>query len=178
MAAERFFGATYANDPAGWAKDKLDIRLWSKQREIAESVAKNRYTAVRSCHDGGKSFGAALIGCWWMDTHQLGEAFMVSTAPTAPQVTVILWREIQRMHAKGKLAGRINMGSIPEWWVGKEQIAYGRKPSDYDESGFQGVHSRYPLIIIDEAVGIPKQLWDAVDALATNTNARVLAIGN
>jgi len=178
LVAERFFGTSYLHDPTAWAQEKLGVHLWSKQQEIAESVVKHRYTAVRSSHDGGKSFVAAILSLWWNDVHTLGDSFVVSTAPTATQVTVILWREIQRWHARGKLAGRINMGSIPEWWVDKEQIAYGRKPSDYDASGFQGVHALYPLIIIDEACGIPKQLWTAVDALATNINARVLAIGN
>jgi hypothetical protein len=70
------------------------------------------------------------------------------------------------------------MGRIPEWKIGKALVGYGRKPADYDETGFQGVHCRYPLILVDEAAGIPEQLWTAVDALATNESARVLAIGN
>jgi hypothetical protein len=32
--------------------------------------------------------------------------------------------------------------------------------------------------LVDEACGVPKSIFDAVDALATNSNARVLAIGN
>ena len=70
------------------------------------------------------------------------------------------------------------MGRVPEWKIGKELVGYGRKPADYDESGFQGIHQRYVLVIVDEAAGIPEQLWTAVDALATNESARVLAIGN
>ena len=31
---------------------------------------------------------------------------------------------------------------------------------------------------MDEACGVPKSIFDAVDSLATNENARVLAIGN
>jgi hypothetical protein len=31
---------------------------------------------------------------------------------------------------------------------------------------------------VDEACGVPKSIFDAVDSLATNSNARVLAIGN
>jgi hypothetical protein len=33
-------------------------------------------------------------------------------------------------------------------------------------------------ILVDEACGVPKSIFDAVDALATNSNARVLVIGN
>jgi hypothetical protein len=61
---------------------------------------------------------------------------------------------------------------------GKELVAFGRKPADHDQSAFQGIHALYPLIAVDEARGVPKSIFDAVDALATNSNARVLAIGN
>jgi hypothetical protein len=45
-------------------------------------------------------------------------------------------------------------------------------------STFQGIHNRYVLVVIDEAGGVPKWLYDAVDTLVTNVHARVLAIGN
>jgi hypothetical protein len=34
------------------------------------------------------------------------------------------------------------------------------------------------LVVLDEACGIPVWLWNAVDSIVTNDNARVLAIGN
>jgi hypothetical protein len=42
----------------------------------------------------------------------------------------------------------------------------------------RSIHALNPLILVDEACGVPKSIFDAVDALATNSNARVLAIGN
>jgi hypothetical protein len=32
----------YVNDPVGWVQDRLGEFFWSKQREIAEAVAKYR----------------------------------------------------------------------------------------------------------------------------------------
>lgn len=169
----------YLRDPIGWVRDKLGEHLWGKQREIAESVRDNRYTAVQSCHDAGKSFTASRLVSWWLSVHPHGEAFAVTTAPTAPQVSAILWREIRRAHRKGKLHGYITSGAVPEWKLeGGEPIGYGRKPADDDQAAFQGIHATYPLIVVDEAGGVPKNLFDAVDALATNENARVLSIGN
>ncbi|KAB2347338.1 hypothetical protein [Actinomadura rudentiformis] len=169
----------YRTDPVGWVRDKLGEHLWSKQAEIASSVVANRYTAVQSCHDAGKSFIASRLTCWWLDVHPPGEAFVVTTAPTAPQVSAILWREIGKAHKKGRLTGRITGGTVPEWKLADgEIVAYGRKPADYDQAAFQGIHARYVLVIVDEACGVPKSLFDAVDALATNEAARVLAIGN
>src|SRR5689334_21909403 len=98
-AAKRFFAPTYLDDPTQWAYDRLDgVHFWSMQRRIAQSVVKNRYTSVRSAHDGGKSFLCACLACWWLDAHPVGESFVVSTAPTGAQVSAILWREIERLH--------------------------------------------------------------------------------
>lgn len=170
----------YESNPVAWVKDRLGEHLWSKQAEIARSVVRNRYTAVPSCHDAGKSFGAARLVAWWLDTHPPGEAFVVTTAPTAAQVEAILWREIGKAHRKGDLTGYITSGSVPAWKLhdGGEIVAYGRKPADYDQAAFQGIHARYVLVVIDEAGGVPRSLYDAADSLATNEHARVLAIGN
>lgn len=169
----------FLSDPVGWVETRLGEQLWSAQAEIARSVVDHRYTAVQSCHDSGKSFIASRLAAWWLDVHPPGEAFVVTTAPTAMQVSAILWREISKAHKKGRLFGRITGGPVPEWKLPDgEIIAYGRKPADYDPAAFQGIHARFVLVVIDEACGVPRQLFDAVDALATNEAARVLAIGN
>lgn len=166
----------HADNPAYWVKDVLGEHLWSKQVEIAESVRDNRYTAVHSAHDTGKSFVASRVVAWWLSTHEPGEAFVVSTAPSYSQVRAILWREIRAAHKKGRLRGRTNQ---TEWWMDSAIVGYGRRPEDCDvATAFSGIHARYVLVVADEASGIPKGLWDAVDTLVTNEDSRVLAIGN
>lgn len=172
----------YLHDPAGWIDARLHEHLWSKQREIAQSIVDHRYTAVQSCHSAGKSYMGSRIACWWLAEHKQGEAFAVTTAPSQTQVDAILWREIRRAHRKGDLAGRITLDA--HWYMGdNELVAYGRKPADYIDAekaatAFQGIHDPFVLVILDEACGIPEWLWTAVDSLATNEDARVLAIGN
>ncbi|MFI2426514.1 hypothetical protein ACH5A7_20860 [Streptomyces sp. NPDC018955] len=165
----------YQDNPVGWVQERLGQVVWSKQREIMLSIRDNRRTAVRSCHGVGKSHTASLVASWWLDTHPPGEAFVVTSAPTFAQVRAILWRYIRRVHRRGNLAGRVNQ---TEWHMEDELVAFGRKPADHDESAFQGIHARYVLVILDEACGIPGQLWVAADALTTNSDCRILAIGN
>jgi hypothetical protein len=175
----------YASDPVRWAQQKLGLYLWSKQKEILESVRDNMYTAVQSAHGTGKSFSASIAGSWWLDSHELGQAFLISTAPSWAQVQAILWREMRRRHREGGLPGRITLDC--HWHGGysgkqggsdEELIGMGRKPQDYDENTFQGIHARYFMALLDEAGGIDEWLWDAVLSLATNENSRILAIGN
>lgn len=165
----------YRADPVGWVERRLKEHLWSRQRQIIESVRDHRYTAVPSCFATGKSFTAARTVGWWLDTNPAGDAFAVTTAPTFPQVRAILWREIRRAHKKGGLRGSVNQ---TEWWLDDEIVAFGRKPADTDPAAFQGIHARQVLVVLDEAAGIPKELWDAVDGLVANEDSRVLAIGN
>lgn len=171
----------YASDPSQWIKERLDKHLTVQQDEICQSVAENRYTAVPSAHDLGKSFIASGIAAHWIDAHPLGEAFVVTTATTDAQVKAILWKEIGRRHREGGLRGRITLDA--KWMIsygtGVEELAgMGRKPADYDPTAFQGIHERFVLVIIDEAGGVPRAIFEAVDTLVTNENARVLAIGN
>ncbi|GHI91734.1 hypothetical protein [Streptomyces olivaceus] len=165
----------YGADPVRWVRERLRQAVWSKQGKILEAVRDHRRTAVRSSHGIGKSWSAALVACWWLDTHPPGEAFVVSTAPTFAQVRAILWRYIRKHHKSAGLPGRVNQ---TEWIIDDELVGYGRKPANEDESGFQGIHARYVLVIIDEACGVPEQLWTAADALATGPDCRILAIGN
>lgn len=46
---------SYRLNPPGWAKDVLGVHLWSKQREITESVRDHKRTVVASCHGSGKA---------------------------------------------------------------------------------------------------------------------------
>ena len=165
----------YRDDPVGFIQDKLGVFLWSKQREIAESVRDNPRTVVHSAHSTGKSFLAARIMAWFMATSYPQETFVVSTAPTYNQVRAILWRELRRAHASGDLVGRMNQ---TEWHIADELVAMGRKPADYDEVAFQGIHAPRVLVVLDEAAGIPSNLWDAAESIATSDASRILAIGN
>lgn len=165
--------------PELWIRDRLGEVTWSKQREVLVSVVRNRRTAVRSCHEVGKSWLAGRIASWWLDAHPPGTAFVVTTAPTNPQIKAILWREIGRAFTKGKLAGRVNQS---EWYMsvnGKEEIVgFGRKPDDYDPAAFQGIHAIYVLVIVDEANGVRGPLHEAAESLIANDESKIVMIGN
>jgi hypothetical protein len=167
--------ARWFNDPVGFTEDHLLGFLWSKQRDVCRSVAANRRTAVKSCHDVGKTRTAATLAAWWLSTRPASDAFLITTAPTWPQVRNLLWREIRRIHAQGRLPGELN---LTEWWINEQLVGFGRKPDDQNAVGIQGVHARYVLVILDEASGVAKSIWDAVDTLIANDDSRILAIGN
>lgn len=182
--AAKYSGPNYAQDVAAWARHKLGVYLYSLQRDIGNDQSKN--VLVRSCHDSGKTFLAAVKACHWLDTHPQRESRVVSTAPTNAQIRGLLWNEINTLYDRAMerykaglidapLPGEVNQ---TEWWIGNYQAGVGRKPGDYDQTHMSGWHARHLLVIVDEADGIPADLWGALDTLMTNVGSRLFAIGN
>lgn len=173
---------SYRTDPVSWARDVLGIHMWSKQVEICESVKRNKRTVVASCHSSGKSLVSSVLSCWWVAVHPPGSAIVISTAPTYRQVNAILWEEMRKHHRTAEALGLPLPGSITGSDVWKlpngQMVGMGRKPKDGDSHAFQGIHRRYVLVIIDEAAGVPEELWTGVEAITTTANSRILAIGN
>lgn len=165
--------------PEQWVEERLQEIVWSKQREVLNAIEKHRRVAVISCHEIGKSWLAGRIAAWWLDAWPVGSAFVVTTAPSNPQIKAILWKEIGRAFMRGRLAGRVNQ---TEWYMsvnGKEElVAFGRKPDDYDPAAFQGIHARRVLMIIDEANGVRGPLHEAAESLIANDESKILMIGN
>ena len=79
--------------------------------------------------------------------------------------------------AKYNLPGSI-LPSAPEWKIGSEYYGLGLSVKDIDR--FQGFHtsSGYVFVIIDEASGVPDKIAEAVEALLTGENTKLLEIGN
>jgi len=178
----------YRTDPALWAKDVLGITLWSKQEDVFAQIMENDHVSVRSCHGSGKSYMASIIACWWISVHPLGDAIVVTTAPTYHQVHSILWEDIRKHHINAnqrfdegqsplRLPGKITQSDM---WKTDDGIlvGFGRKPADNNDHGFQGIHRPYVLVIVDESCGIRENLFTAVEAITTTQNSCILAIGN
>ena len=173
----------YLTDVKLWAKEVLGKTLWSKQEEIAQSIVDNTHTAVVSCNGAGKSGLAGILAVWWVAVHDPREVAVICSAPTYVQIARVLFKEIQdnfRLaadHGHG-LPGYITQGQ--EWKLEDGTVmAWGRRPADKDlVSSFQGIHRRYVMVILDEAGGIPEDLFTATEAVTNTEGARVLAIGN
>lgn len=182
---QRSKNSVYLNDPEAWASDILGKTLWSKQKEIAESVVTNTHTAVVSCNGAGKSALAGILGAWWVAVHDPYEVALICSAPTYPQIARVLFRELKDNHKiaaeRGfSLPGHINQSE--EWKLDDTYgtlIGFGRRPADTDiVSAFQGIHRRFVFVVLDEAGGIPLDLYTATEAVTNTADARVLAIGN
>ena len=166
------------SNPQQYLSDK-NITLWSKQREIIQSLVDNPRTCVKSCHSSGKTFTVSIGVDFWLESHPPCSAFVVTLAPTFSQVRSILWREISR-HASRELYSKVNQTELhminPS--NGREQlVAIGRSPQDM--GSLQGIHAENLLIIYDEGQGIQDWIYDVGETLISGSKKfRMLAIGN
>ena len=178
----------YFYDVSAWAEYMVGVKLWSKQVEIANDIKDSRNIAVKAAHGVGKSFLAAVLICWWIDT-RYPEVFVASTAPSKAQISAIVWREVRKM--KGLIEQRFEKGLIDhklpgyitadeEWKEeGGNILGFGRKPPENkEESSYQGIHTRYVLAIGDEAVGLTGELIDSLSNITSNETSRRILLCN
>lgn len=175
----------YYDDPVLWAEERAGLILWSKQKEILRSVAKNKRTAVKSCHSIGKTFISAVLAGWWVDTRF--NSMVQSTAPTYDQVHGQLWEEIRKLHTEVGLPGQVN--EADEWkrpmlndGTGRTKnilVGQGRKPADNNIHGFHGIHRPDGvLVLLDEGCGLHQSLFTGAEAITTAEFDRQLTTGN
>jgi hypothetical protein len=158
-------------DPILFTQTLLNQRIWSKQQEIMQSVAKFLRTAVKACHASGKTFIAAAIVLWWITTHR--EAIAVTTAPTWTQVERLLWGEIHNMVYRSKIAYPRPAATSLQLGPGRYAIGL----STNEGVRFQGFHGNV-LMVLDEAPGILPDIYEAVEGIRAGGDVRLLALGN
>ena len=161
--------------PDLFVKHCLGGHLWSKQVEIARSVATHKKTAVAACNGPGKSDVAAKLVLWW--TFCRAPSMCITTAPTWSQVETILWSYIGREYYKlpeemqavsTLLNTRIN--------IAPDHFAYGLST---DKPGkLQGRHHPHLLVVVDEANEVPDSIMSVIGTLGSGGEYRELLIGN
>ncbi len=162
----------YRRDPVFFVEHALGHLTWSKQREILWSVRDNERTAVRACHGASKTFTAAEVAVWFLNTFEHSK--VITTAPTWTQITKLLWSEVNsiytrsRFHLEGEcLTTEIKTANADHFAIGFSTDKPARA---------EGWHAPEILFIFDEAKGIPPWMWDSVRGLMTGGHCRWLVI--
>ena len=159
-----------------FARDVLGVDLWSKQKEVLSALPDHRRVAVKSGNGLGKGFCAAVAVLWFLHLHDPDDpAIVLSTAPTFRQVRHILWRQIRRLH---RPVAEILGGKMLDtrWELADDRYAMGLSADGADQ--FQGFHSDNMLIVVDEAEGVSDEIYEAIEAVMTSSDPRLLLIGN
>jgi hypothetical protein len=176
----------YQNDPQAWLADVLGKRWYSKQAEIVDSFMSSTRTAVKSANGCGKSAVVADLITWIVATGVPAETLCIVSAPTLSQIEKVIFAYLKVNKGMADSRGMVLPGRITEtlaWKLdgdnGAEFLVFGKRPSDQDiVSSFQGTRKRNTYVFLDEAGGLPTDMFTAAEAVATGAGSRILAIGN
>lgn len=195
----RFPSPIYREDPVRFAREILGVEPWAKQIEILEAVRDNLRVAVKSGHKVGKSSSAAMLALWFYCSFESARVVMTST--TSRQVDAILWRELRMMHAysgrcieckaelKCRPGARIPRPCPHSSLIDGELAELARsglKSDDFREVvGFTakqseavaGVSGENVLYLVDEASGVPKEIYQGIEGNRAG-DARLVLFGN
>ena len=163
----------WRGNPAVFIKEILGIDLWSKQIEIVESVRDNPGTSVRSASAVGKTCVSACIALWFLCS--FNPATVLTTGKSFRQIKEQLWREIRAKHAQARIpiGGDITQTSLT---LADDWFAFGFSTDEPDR--ITGFHNKHVLEIIDEASGIPDEVFGALENPLAAGFTRSLWLGN
>ena len=164
--------AEVTKDPVKYARGVLGYDLWETQEQILYAAAEHSRVAVKACHASSKTLTLALLVLWWIVRYKDGIA--ITTAPTYEQVKKLLWMEIHRALRDSKVD--YPPASLTELRIGPGNYASGLSTN----SGirFQGFHGSKLLVVIDEAVGVEGDIWDAIEGARAGGDVHVVVLGN
>lgn len=127
--------------------------------------------AIRSCNASGKTYTASKLVPWWLFSYPM-DSLVVTTAPTWRQVKEVLWREIRHTISGKSLFSK---NSITETKINESEKWFAIGLSTDRPDQFQGFHSAHLLVIVDEASGVPEEIFEAVDGLRPD---KIVYLGN
>jgi hypothetical protein len=183
---ERSKNRGYESDPEKWVNDVLGKRWYSRQRDIAHAFMNNSRIAIKSGNGVGKSAIMADLITWIVATSDLDNTLCIVSAPTLSQIEKVIFAYLKANKGLAKsrgftLPGRIT--EVLEWKFDNEEggqfAVFGKRPSDRDiTSSFQGTRKRKTIIFLDEAGGLPAEMFTAAEAVTTGADSKIFAIGN
>lgn len=148
--------------------------------EDALQNKKPRRIAVKSGHGIGKSTTLAWLILWFLFCYL--DAQIPCTAPTENQMYDVLWKElakwlkmmpeqIQGLYEWSNTYIRIK--ERPETWFARAKTARKEAPE-----ALAGVHGDYVMFVIDEASGVPEEIFNTAEGALTNKDILVIMISN
>lgn len=187
-------GAFY-DDFEGWAMyafewgkgELLDFDgpdKWQREqmKRVSAKIKKDPLTTIReaisSGHGIGKTAEVAWVILWAMSTrpHLAG----VVTANTTMQLTTKTWRELALWHKRLINRHWFKWSATKFWQVDHPETWFvaATPNTEHNSEAFAGLHSKYVLIIYDEASAIPDKIWEVSEGAMTTPRAMWFAYGN
>ncbi len=176
------FTARYYDDPCAFSQNVLGLTPDPNQAVLLNDIVdpKHPLISVRSGHGTGKSTGLAIASVHCAITRYRFK--VIQTAPTSAQLFDALYSETAAMFSRLPAAlrplftvkaDRIVLNSSP-----KDCFISARTSSKDKPEALAGVHSDFVLLLIDEASGVPPEVFESAQGSMSTENATTVMTGN
>ena len=181
----------WRDSPLLYVRQRFGLEPTPHQATILKNIMPyGAKVSIRSGHGIGKSSTAAWIISWFLETHDFAK--VPCTAPSSHQLRDILWGELSkwRRHADALSSQRKDH---PRFWLSRlfklttdsfydlaarEWGAFARTARKENPEALQGFHADHLLFVVDEASGVPEEVFEAAEGALSTPGARVLLLGN
>ena len=167
------------DNPLLFVTGVLKARPEPWQAEALRTIALNDRVSIRAGHGVGKTTLLAWVLLWFALTRRHYK--IPVTANSQDQLRDVVWPEVMRWHKAlpedlrsmlSITSERIELTSAPE------SFAVARTARKERPEALQGFHAPSLLFLIEEASGIPEEVFEVAQGALSTEHAKVLMIGN
>ena len=179
VKAKRLF-AKYRKDPVAFVREVLGANPTMQQQQLLEAVVlPGARVTVKSGHGTGKSCVLAWMVLWFVSCFP--DCKVPCTAPSSHQLRDVLWAEIAKWHAKMHPWFRDQIqirGDKVQVDGVKNRFAVARTSRKENPEALQGFHATNLLFVVDEASGVPEQIFESARGALSTEGARIVMTSN
>lgn len=166
--------------PDIFAEEIFGVTLEKWQQDFLMALPLEERIAGKSGHGVGKSMVMSIVIPWYLSTRT--PAKIMATSPTAHQLFDILWAELSLWLRKAKYnfgsLFRLTEDSIYLLEAPKENFATARTARRDQPEALQGGHSKNMMFLIDEASGIPENIFETAEGSMSTKGSKTIMFSN
>lgn len=173
----------WKNSPLLFVTECIGAKPSKQQVEGLKLLPKTKRLSIHSGHGTGKDAFAAWAALWFSSTRTYPK--VPCTAPTARQLSDVLWSEMSKWLRQSKVADEFviqkdkifHKQAPKEWWMRAISPSVKATKEEQAET-LAGLHADHMMIIVDEASGVPDPMFIPLEGAMTQPDNRVILIGN
>jgi len=175
------FLARYRVNPVLFVREVLGAKPDDWQEQYLDALRRGvRKISVRSGHGTGKSTVASWGIIWYFLTRR--PVKIVVTAPTESQLYDALFSEmktwIEKLPEALRQLLKVTEDRVENITAPNEIFISARTSRAEKPEALAGVHSKYVMLIADEASGIPESVYEAASGSMSGESAVTILLGN
>lgn len=174
----------YEDHPIEFCRDLIDVELDTWQKQAFDALVKDHFVAIRAGSGVGKTVWLSLATMWFLGTRPFSK--VPTTAPSQHQLNDLLWGEHHKWISRSEYLQRLLAwtqtkvavkGYEPQWFAVARTARV--SPDGKVAEGLQGFHAEENLLyIVDEASGVPDEIFPAVEGALTGKQAYAILAAN